>query len=98
MIAAIYRGLKTVHRELDETKDKKRMKKKASAYFHRGFLVCMAVLTLYYGALIYRSAQPYNGKLFWYLDDLVHKRTVAIEHGNLYDHGIEDFSAIWIRS
>ena len=51
----------------------------------------MAVITLYYGALIYRSAQPYNGKLSWYLDDLIHKRTVAIERGNLYDYGIEGF-------
>lgn len=92
LIAAIYRGLKIVHQELDETKDKKENeKRKLLRIFTGASLACMAVITLYYGALIYRSAQPYNGKLSWYLDDLVHRRTVAIEHGNLYDYGIEGF-------
>lgn len=92
LITAIYRGLKIAHQELDETKDKKENgKRKLLRIFTGASLACMAVITLYYGALIYRSAQPYNGKLSWYLDDLVHKRKVVIEHGNLYDYGIEGF-------
>lgn len=54
-------------------------------------LVCMAAVTVYYGSLIYRSAQPYNGKLSWFLYERAHKREVALEHDNLYRDGIDGF-------
>lgn len=36
-----------------------------------------AVITLYYGPLIYRSAQAYEGRLSWYIDEAKHKRSVT---------------------
>ena len=48
-----------------------------------------AVLTLYYGPLIYRSAQAYEGRLSWYIDEAKHKRSVELVHDNIYSDGIQ---------
>lgn len=49
----------------------------------------LAAVTLYGGALVGRSAIPYQGKLSWYLSDLRDKRSVSLEHRNVYETGIE---------
>ena len=48
-----------------------------------------AVITLYYGPLIYRSAQAYEGRLSWYIDEAKHKRSVELVHDNIYSDGIQ---------
>ena len=55
------------------------------------WISCMgfAVITLYYGPLIYRSAQAYEGRLSWYIDEAKHKRSVELVHDNIYSDGIQ---------
>lgn len=48
-----------------------------------------AVITLYYGPLIYRSAQAYEGRLSWYIDEAKHKRSVELGHDKIYSDGIQ---------
>lgn len=52
-------------------------------------LICFMAITTYYGALIYQSAQAFEGKLSWFIDDMKHKRTIKLEHDNLYSDGIQ---------
>lgn len=49
----------------------------------------LAAVTLYGGFLVVRSAIPYRGKLSWYLSDLRDRRSVVLEHDNVYETGIE---------
>ena len=52
-------------------------------------LICFMAITTYYGALIYQSAQAFEGKLSWFIDDMKHKKTIKLEHDNLYLDGIQ---------
>lgn len=52
-------------------------------------LICFGVITTYYGFLIYQSAQPFKGKLSWFIDDIKHKKTVELKHDNIYSDGIQ---------
>ena len=49
----------------------------------------LAAITLYGGFLAVRSAIPYQGKLSWILSDLRNKRSILLEHDNVYEPGIE---------
>ncbi|MDE5931213.1 MAG: hypothetical protein K2H40_01845, partial [Lachnospiraceae bacterium] len=49
----------------------------------------LAVVALYGGFLVARSAIPYQGALSWYLEDLRDKRSVVLRHDNVYETGIE---------
>lgn len=64
-----------------------------SIWRKRGFKAAaglfLAVVTLYGGFLVVRSALPYHGELSWYLKDLRDKRSVTLRHGNVYETGIE---------
>lgn len=54
-------------------------------------LICFMVITTYYGTLIYQSAQAFEGKLSWFIEDMKDKRTVELEHDNLYSDGVQGF-------
>ncbi|WPC39782.1 hypothetical protein [Clostridium sp. JS66] len=51
--------------------------------------IIIVLITCFYGVKIYHSAINYNGKLSWYLSDLKNKKTVKLEHNNIYESGIE---------
>ncbi len=51
--------------------------------------ISIVFITCFYGVKIHHSAVKYNGKLSWYLSDLKNKRTVKLEHNNIYESGIE---------
>ncbi|MEK6264960.1 MAG: hypothetical protein N2B06_09370, partial [Clostridium sp.] len=51
--------------------------------------IIIVLITCFYGVKIYNSAINYNGKLSWVLRDLKNKRTVKLEHNNIYEGGIE---------
>ncbi len=55
------------------------------------FLVAIIIvlITSFYGVKIYHSAINYNGKLSWFLSDLKNKKSVKLEHNNIYESGIE---------
>lgn len=48
----------------------------------------IAACVLFSSSIIY-SAIPYNGKLAWKIQDLIHTREVALTHTNIFDTGIE---------
>ncbi|MBK5242955.1 MAG: hypothetical protein JJD95_17350 [Clostridium sp.] len=52
-------------------------------------LIIIVLITGFYGVKIYHTAINYNGKLSWVLRDLKNKRTVKIEHTNIYESGVE---------
>ncbi len=51
--------------------------------------IIIVFITSFYGMKIYHSAINYNGKLSWFLSDLKNKKTVKLEHNNIYENGIE---------
>lgn len=51
--------------------------------------IIIVLITGFYGAKIYHSSINYNGKLAWFLHDLKDKRTVKLEHNNIYENGID---------
>jgi len=51
--------------------------------------IIIVLITCFYGVKIYHSAINYNGKLSWFISDLKNKRTVKLEHTNIYESGIE---------
>ncbi|WP_406541014.1 hypothetical protein ACI7YW_08885 [Clostridium ljungdahlii] len=56
-------------------------------------IIVIVLITCFYGVKIYHSAINYNGKLSWFLRDLKNKRTVKLEHNNIYESGIEGIFA-----
>lgn len=52
-------------------------------------IVAIAVVTIFYGYKIYDSSIKYNGKLSWFLDDLIHEKKIQFEHDNIYKDGID---------
>ena len=52
-------------------------------------IVIIVAVTSFYGYKIYNTAINYNGKLAWVLEDLRNKRTVKLEHNNIFKDGIE---------
>ena len=66
--AAVFRATKAEREpqaEDDVIENRKPFGKKLMWISFMGF----AVITLYYGPLIYRSAQAYEGRLSWYIDE-----------------------------
>ena len=52
-------------------------------------IIAIVLITSVYGVKIYHSAINFNGKLSWYLHDIENKKTIKLEHNNIYDSGIE---------
>lgn len=55
----------------------------------RAAITIIVLTTAFYGVKIYHSAINYNGKLSWFLNDLKNKKTVKLEHNDIYEDGIE---------
>lgn len=51
-------------------------------------IISIVIITGFYGVKIYHSGIKYNGKLSWFLQDLKNKKTVKLEHDNIYNDGI----------
>ncbi|WP_244835009.1 hypothetical protein [Clostridium sp. BJN0001] len=51
--------------------------------------IIIATITCFYGVRIFQSGRNYNGKLAWVLDDLKNKRSVKLEHNNIYKDGVQ---------
>lgn len=61
---------------------------------HKTIWTCITVILIviisgFYGVKIYHSGVNYNGKLSWLLSDIKNKKTVKLEHINIYKDGIE---------
>lgn len=52
-------------------------------------IISIVLITGFYGVKIYHSGIKYNGKLSWFLQDLKNKKTVKLEHDDIYKDGIE---------
>ncbi|MGL5352305.1 MAG: hypothetical protein ACRDA5_03150, partial [Clostridium sp.] len=52
-------------------------------------ILILIVTTLFYGYKIYNTSIKYNGKLAWILEDFNNKRTVKLEHNNIFNDGVE---------
>ena len=52
-------------------------------------LIVFVILTGFYGRQIYHSAQPYNGKLAWVLDDLRNTRKIDFEQRDFSQYGLD---------
>ncbi|SMC22151.1 hypothetical protein SAMN02745134_01559 [Clostridium acidisoli DSM 12555] len=52
-------------------------------------VISIVIITCFYGVKIYNSSINYNGKLSWVLRDLKNKKSVELEHNNIYETGIE---------
>ncbi len=61
--------------------------KSRTAFLVKLLAVMMSTI-LFTSGIIY-SAIPYNGKLAWKIQDLIHTREVALTHTNIFDTGIE---------
>lgn len=51
--------------------------------------IVFVILTGFYGRQIYHSAQPYNGKLSWVLDDLRNIRKIDFEQRDFSRYGLD---------
>lgn len=52
-------------------------------------IIIIVLITGFYGVKIYHSAINYNGKLSWFISDLKNRKTVKLEHDNIYENGLE---------
>lgn len=52
-------------------------------------LMSLIGATVLFTSNIIYSAIPYNGKLAWKIQDLIHTREVTLSHNNVFDTGIE---------
>ena len=52
-------------------------------------LMSLIGATVLFTSNIIYSAIPYNGKLAWKIQDLIHTREVTLTHNNVFDTGIE---------
>lgn len=51
--------------------------------------ILFIVVTIFFGVRMVYSAIPYHGALSWKLDEWMRKKEIALEHNNLFEHGIE---------
>lgn len=63
-------------------------KVKSKTAFLVKLMALIGATVLFASSIIY-SAIPYNGKLAWKIQDLIHTREVALTHTNIFDTGIE---------
>mgnify|MGYP004638732743 FL=1 len=63
-------------------------KVKSKTAFLVKLMTVIGATILFASSIIY-SAIPYNGKLAWKIQDLIHTREVALTHTNIFDTGIE---------
>lgn len=52
-------------------------------------LILIISLPIFYGEKIYKTSINFNGKLSWVLKELKDKKTVELEHDNIYEDGVE---------
>lgn len=52
-------------------------------------MIILVAGTLYFGGRIIYSAIPYNGYLSWKVDEWRNRKTVALEHDNFFEDGVE---------
>ena len=63
-------------------------KVKSKTAFLVKLMTVIGATILFASSIIY-SAIPYNGKLSWKIQDLIHTREVTLTHTNIFDTGIE---------
>lgn len=61
---------------------------KSKTAFLVKLMTVIGATVLFASSIIY-SAIPYNGKLAWKIDDLIHERKVALKHDNIYSTGLQ---------
>lgn len=54
-----------------------------------GEIVAILVGSVWFGSKIVYSAQPYNGKLAWKIDEWTSTKTIELVHDNVYEDGLE---------
>lgn len=62
---------------------------KVSTYWFYSALILLFSITATTGYVIYQSAQPYNGKLSWVIDDLINTKKIPFEHRNIYENHLD---------
>ena len=78
----------------NEEKDFFKLKfKKFPIYRHHFMKIPVYILFVTVTAMtafgIYKSSQPYNGKLAWFLEEVKNSEYIVLEHNNLYRDGIK---------
>lgn len=86
LIITIIRIIKIPKGENQGMEEKNQVLKKIWTYLA---IVIIILITSCYGVKIYQSSINYNGKLSWVLHDLNNKKTVKLEHNDIYKNGIE---------
>ncbi|SFK36782.1 hypothetical protein SAMN04488569_102627 [Marinilactibacillus piezotolerans] len=67
--------------------------KSISTYWFYTAIILLLSITATTGYFVYQSAQPYNGKLSWVIDDLVNTKKIAFEHNNIFENSLEGIFA-----
>lgn len=89
LIILIVKNIKKSQVLLEQDIDKGEFYSSCKAKWTCIIIVSIVLITGFYGVKIYHSGIKYNGKLSWLLQDLKNKRTVKLEHDNIYNDGIE---------
>ncbi|MCI7263978.1 MAG: hypothetical protein SPF91_05180 [Clostridium sp.] len=53
-------------------------------------LLSVLSLTVFYGGSIIRTAEPYQGKLSWYLEEKLYTRKIPLAEDNLYEGAVSE--------
>lgn len=92
-IILIIRNVKKPAAVTEQNTDEYNFYSRFKAIWNCIIILIIVLITCFYGVKIYHSAINYNGKLSWYLHDLKSKRTVKLEHNNIYESGIDGIIA-----
>lgn len=52
-------------------------------------IVAAFLASLFFGGGIIYSAVPYHGALSWKIDQWIHRKEIALTHGNIFESGVE---------
>ena len=88
-IILIIRTVKKPEAALEQSLDRSEFYSKCKTKWICVVIIGIVLITCFYGVKIYHSGTKYNGKLAWVLEDLKNKRTVKLEHDNIYKDGID---------
>lgn len=61
----------------------------ATHFWRLPMAALLGIVTLWGALHVNQSAQPYNGKLSWVLQDFKHTRRVTLVHDNIYEDGLD---------
>ena len=93
IIVAVKKGRKA-EEQTDILKETAIRKINKNPWLYRGYMAALLLfgigITLFYGEKIVLSASNFNGKLSWLLYEKSHKRTVEIDHDNVFSDGISE--------